>query len=132
MPGADKETPTMEPWAVGIGLATLALVAAVAIFTAWDRAHTGDNEIVVTPTAVGDTHFVQEPGGGKGPIGLKYQGRSLDMISQSKILDAKLLRESADDTGAYSLYRLEEEGAKKGALFMKVGVNSFIEVTQEQ
>ena len=129
MPSADKEALTIEPWAAGIGLALLILVGGVAAFTAWDRAHTGSLEEVVTPTAVGDAHFVQEPAGGTGFIGLKYQGRKLDMAGQSKILDAKLIRVGNDDTGIYSVY--EDETGKKGRLFMKVGLNQFVEVTQE-
>jgi hypothetical protein len=131
MPSAEKEAVTIEPWAVGIGLGTLVLVASVAVFTAWDRAHTGAQEDVVTPTAVGDTHFVQEPAGGKGPIGLKYEGQKLDVVSESKIRDSKLIQAGTDDSGVYSLYRLEEEEGKKGRLFMKVGLNEFVEVVGE-
>ena len=131
MPGAEKEAVTIEPWAAGIGLATLALVGCVAIYTAWDRTRTSSIEQVITPTAVGDTHFVQEPPSGAGSIGLKFEGRKLDMLSESKIRDSKLLRTATDDSGIYSLYRIEDEAGKKQRLFMKVGVNEFIEVTQE-
>jgi len=131
MPGADKEAVTIEPWAAGIGLATLALVAGVAVFTAWDRTRTSTIEQVITPTAVGDTHFVQEPHPGTGPIGLKFEGHKLDMLSESKIRDSKLLRTAMDDSGIYSIYHLEDEEGKKQRLFMKVGVNEFIEVSQE-
>jgi hypothetical protein len=80
---------------------------------------------------VGDTHFVQEPAGGKGPIGLKYEGQKLDVVSESKIRDSKLIQAGTDDSGVYSLYRLEEEEGKKGRLFMKVGLNEFVEVVGE-
>jgi len=133
MPGVEKEAQTIEPWAAGIGLGTLVLVASVAVFTAWDRAHNTALEDVITPTAVGDTHYVQEPAGDTGAIGLKYQGRNLDMVSESKIRDAKLLRMGTDDSGVYSLYRLEDEkeGSQKERLFMKVATNEFMEVTGE-
>jgi hypothetical protein len=131
MPAPEKEAVTIEPWAAGIGLATLALVAAVAIYTAWDRTRTSTIEQVTTPTAVGDTHFVQEPTSSAGPIGLKFEGRKLDMLSESKIRDSKLLRTATDDSGIYSIYHIEDEEGKKQRLFMKVGVNEFIEVTQE-
>jgi hypothetical protein len=131
MPAAEKEALTIEPWAMWIGLGTLVLVTSVAIFTAWDRAHTGSLEEVITPTAVGDTHFVEEPAGGKGPIKLKYQGQELDMVSESKIRDAKLIQVGTDDSGVYSLYQTDEDEGKKGRLFMKVGVNEFMEVTPE-
>jgi hypothetical protein len=130
MSSPEKEAATIEPWAARIGLATLVMVAGVAIFTAWDRAHTASVEDVITPTAVGDTHFVQEPPAGSGFIGLKYQGQKLDMVSVSKLRDARLLRAGAEDSGIYSLYRLEDEG-KNGRLFMKVGVDEFIEVKPE-
>ena len=130
MVSPEKEAATIEPWAARIGVATLVLVAGVAIFTAWDRAHTASVEQVITPTAVGDTHFVPEPAGGSGSIGLKYQGQMLDMVSQTKLQDAKLLRDGTVDSGIYSLYRLESEG-ETGRVFMKVGVNEFIEVKAE-
>jgi hypothetical protein len=130
MASPDKEAPSIEPWAARIGIATLVLVAGVAIFTAWERAHTSSLEEVITPTAVGDMHFVPVPAGGKGAISLKYQGHTLDMVSESKLRDAKLLRAGTDDSGIYSLYRLDEEG-KNGRLFMKVGVDEFIEVKPE-
>jgi hypothetical protein len=130
MASLDKEVTTIEPWAAGIGLAMLVLVVGVAIFTAWDRAHTASLEEVITPTAVGDTHFVPEPTGGAAEIGFKYQGQKLDKVSESKVRDAKLLRVGTDDGGIYSLYRLEDEG-KNGRLFMKVGVDEFIEVKPE-
>jgi hypothetical protein len=131
MPGAEKEALTIEPWAARIGLGTLALVASVAMFTAWERAHTGALEAVVTPTAVGDTHFVQEPAGGKGPIGLEFEGRKLDMVGESKIRDARMIGVGLDGSGAYEVYRLEEKAGKKERLFMKVGVNEFMEVSAE-
>ena len=68
MPSVEKEALTMEPWAVGIGLATLLVVGCVALFAAWDRTHTGQLEQVITNTAVGDTHLVTEPPSGKGPV----------------------------------------------------------------
>ncbi len=128
---ADKEALAIEPWAAGIGLGTLALVAGVAIFTAWDRSHTGTMEEVITPTAVGDMHFVQAPAGGTGPVGLEYEGRKLDMVGESKIRDAKMIRVGADASGAYTVYRLEDKRGKKERLFMKVGLNKFMEVTEE-
>ena len=133
MPGAEKEPLTIEPWMAGIALATLALVAGVAVFTAWDRAHTVALEVAITPTAVGDAHYVQEPAGRAGLIGLKYLGRNLDMLSESKVRDAKLLRAGVDDSGVYSLYRPEDDkaGLPKDRFFMKVKPNEFIEVTEE-
>jgi hypothetical protein len=133
MPGAEKEALTIEPWAAGIGLATLALVASVALFTAWDRAHTAALEAVITPTAVGDTHYVRGPAGRSGPIGLKYQGRNLDVVLESKVRDSRLIRVGTDDSGVYSLYRPEDEkeALLKDRFFMKVGPNQFIEVTEE-
>ena len=133
MPGAEKEALTIEPWAVGIGLATLAVVGSVAVFTAWDRAQTTALEAVVTPTAVGDPHYVRKPPSGAGPIGLKYQGQKLDMVTEDKIRDSKLIRVGTDDSGVYWLYRPEEEnqGLPKDRFLMKVGTNDFIEVTGE-
>jgi len=132
MPAADKEALTIEPWAAVIGLVTLVLVVSVAAFTAWDRFHTAGEEVVITPTAVGDTLFVREPAGKSGPIGLKYQGQILDKVSESKLRDATLIRIGADDSGVYSLYRLEEDTGKNVRMFMKIGVNEFMEVTPEQ
>jgi hypothetical protein len=131
MPNADKEAPAIEPWAAVIGLGTLLLVAGVAAFTAWDRMHTASLEEVITPTAVGDTHFAREPAGGAGPVGLEYQGRKLDMTAESKIRDAKMIRVGMDETGVYTIYRLEEQAGKKERLFLKVGLNEFMEVTPE-
>jgi hypothetical protein len=131
MPSADREAPTIEPWAAGIGLGTLTLVAGVAVFTAWDRMHTASLEEVITPTAVGDSHFAQEPAGGAGPVGLEYQGRKLDMVAESKIRDAKMIRMGVDESGFYTIYRIEEDAGKKGRLFLKVGINEFMEVTPE-
>jgi len=133
MPSVEKEAVTIEPWMAGIALATLALVAGVAVFTAWDRAHTVALEVAITPTAVGDAHYVQEPAGRAGLIGLKYLGRNLDMLSESKVRDAKLLRAGVDDSGVYSLYRPEDDkaGLPKDRFFMKVKPNEFIEVTEE-
>jgi len=133
MPSVEKEAVTIEPWMAGIALATLALVAGVAVFTAWDRAHTVALEVAITPTAVGDAHYVQEPAGRAGLIGLKYLGRNLDMLSESKVRDAKLLRVGVDDSGVYSLYRPEDDkaGLPKDRFFMKVKPNEFIEVTEE-
>lgn len=133
MPGADKEARTIEPWAAGIGMGTLILVATVAVFTAWDRAHTATHERAVTPTAVGDTHYVPEPATRIGPLGLSYEGRKLDMLSENKIRDSKLIRVGADDSGAYSLYRPqdESEGLPKEHFYMKAKPNEFLEVTAE-
>jgi hypothetical protein len=76
---------------------------------------------------------VREPPGGKGPIGLKYQGQALDMLSETKFRDSKLLRVGADDSGVYSLYRPEDEsaGLAKGHYYMKVKPNEYMEVTGE-
>ena len=117
----------------GIALATLGLVASVAIFTAWDRAHTAGLEQVITPTAVGDAHYVKEPSTRLGAIGLTYNGQKLDMVSERKFRDAKLIRVGSDDSGVYSLYRPEDEneGLPKDRFFMKVQPNEFIEVTGE-
>jgi hypothetical protein len=133
MPGPDKEAVTIEPWAAGIGLGTLVLVASVAIFTAWDRTRTASLEDVITPTAVGDTHFIQEPKSRTGPIGLTYHGQNLDMVSKGKIRDSQLIRVGTDDSGVYAVYRLEEgkEGSKNERLFMKAAENEFVEVTGE-
>jgi len=132
MPSADKEVTSIEPWAAGIGLGTLVLVTIVALFTAWDHAHTASLEDVITPTAVGDVHFVKPPAAGAGPIGLKYEGAQLDFVAQSKIRDAKLIRVGTDDSGVYSLYRMEEaKEAKDERLFVKAADNNFIEVRQE-
>jgi hypothetical protein len=131
MPSADKEAPTIEPWAAGIGLGTLAIVAGMAVFTAWDRAHVGALEEAITPTAVGDTHLAQEPAGGTGPTGLQYLGRKLDMVRDTKMQDAKMIRLGTDASGMYAVYRLEDEEGKKERLFLKVAVNEFMEVTQE-
>ncbi len=130
MPNADKEALTIEPWAARIGLGTLAMVAGVAMFTAWDRTRTGGLEAASTPTAVGDTHFVKEPTGGTGPIGLRYQGRQLDVVVESKIRDSKLIRVGTDESGVFAIYRLEEGGSKE-RLFVKEAVNEFLEVRRE-
>jgi hypothetical protein len=133
MPAADKEALTIEPWAMRIGLAAVVLVASTALFTAWDRAHTGALEAVVAPTAVGDTHYVPEPPGGNGPTGLKYQGQPLDMVSESKVRDAMLIEVGVDDSGVYSLYRPADpaDALPKGSYYMKVKTNEFIEVSAE-
>jgi len=132
MPSADKEAVTIEPWAAVIGGGTLVLVTAVAIFTAWDHAHTLSLETVSMPTAVGDMHFVTVAKGATGPIGLKYQGDSLDFVAESKIRDAKLVQVGMDDTGVYSIYRMDEEkDAKNERLFVKAGDNDFVEVRKE-
>jgi len=132
MPSPEKEVATIEPWAAGIGLATLVLVASVAVFTAWDRAHTASLEEVAMPTAVGDLQCVQEPKGTKGPIGLKYQGKELDAVSEKKHQDARMIRIGSDDGGVYSIYRLEEEKESKNErLFMKGAENEFFEVRTE-
>ena len=133
MPAAEKEALILEPWMAGIALATLVMVAGVAAFTAWDRTHTPAMEQVITPTAVGDTHYVQEPASRRGPIGLKYQGQKLDMLSESKIRDAKLIRAGMDDSGVYWLYRPEDEkeGLPKDRFYMKTKPNEYIEVTGE-
>jgi len=133
MPAADKEALTIEPWAAWIGLAILAVVAGVALFTLWDRAHTVTLEVVLQPTAVGDTHCVPAPPGGKGPIGLTYQGRKLDMLSESKIRDSKLLRAAVDDSGLYILYRPgdDQEALPKDRFLVKVKTDDFMVVTPE-
>ena len=134
MPRAEQDaTKPIDPWAKGIALATLLVVGCVAVFTAWDRAHTSSLEQVITPTAVGDEHYVPEPKANTGPIGLKYLGRALAMVAESKVRDATLLRIGADDSGAYSVYSPEDE---KAALptdhyFMKVKPNVFMEVSAE-
>jgi len=131
-PSADKDVVEMEPWAVGIGLGTLVLVLGMAIFTAWDRMHTPSLETVITPTAVGDMHFVPEPARGVTEIGLKYQGHQLTIVSETKLRDATLIRVGTDDSGIYTLYQLEDEQGRRDAqLFMKVGLNEFIKVTAE-
>jgi hypothetical protein len=133
MPSAEKEFLTIEPWAAGIALATLLLVGSVAVFTVWDRGRTASIEEAVTPTAVGDMHFVREPAGKKGPIGLKYQGQKLDMVSEHKIRDSKLVRVGTDDSGVYWIYRPadESEGLGKDRFLMKTAVNEYVEVTGE-
>jgi hypothetical protein len=130
MPATEKEVQTIEPWMAWIALATLLAVGSVAVFTAWDRMRTAELEQVVTPTAVGDTHYVSEPVGGTGSIGLKYQGQDLQMLSENKIRDSKMIQAGTDDTGVYSLYRSEDEkvGAAKERLYMKVKEDEFIEV----
>jgi hypothetical protein len=134
MQSADKEAVTIEPWAAALAIATLAAVAAVAVFTAWDRAHTASLEAVVTPTAVGDTRFLAEPKAGSGPLGLAYQGEALDMVSETKLRDSKLLRQGSDDSGAYSIYLPgdETDALPKDHYYMKAADNLFIEVAKEQ
>ena len=132
MPTPEKEALTIEPWQAGIALATLLLVGGVTVFTAWDRMHNAAVEDVITPTAVGDSHYVPEPKGRTGAIGLKYQGQKLDMVSESKIRDARLARVGTDDSGVYSVYRpADDKGLAKDHFFMKAQANEFIEVTEE-
>lgn len=129
----DKEAAAIEPWAMVIGVGTMLVVAGVAAFTAWDRLHVAQEEEIMTPTAVGDMHFVKAPASGAGPIGLLYQGKMLDMVSESKVRDSRMVRVGADDNGNYTIYGEDDEASKgrKGALFMKVGVNEFMAVKQE-
>jgi hypothetical protein len=129
MPSPDKEAVTIEPWAAVVGIGTLLLVTAMAIFTAWDHAHTASLETVATPTAVGDTHYVPKLQAASGPIGINYQGAPLEFVAESKIRDAKLIQIGMDDTGVYSVYRLDEEKeGKNERLFLKAGDNDFVEV----
>jgi hypothetical protein len=54
------------------------------------------------------------------------------MVTESKIRDSKLIRVGTDDSGVYTLYRLEDEKQMpKDHLLMKVKPNEFIEVTPE-
>jgi len=132
MPTPEKEALTLEPWQAGIGLAMVVLIAGVAMFTAWDRMHNSALETVVTPTAVGDMHFVPEPKGEKGPLALKYQGRQLDMVSESKLRDSRLIRVGSDDSGVYTIYRPEDEKLiPKDHFLMKIKTNEFMEVSSE-
>jgi hypothetical protein len=133
MPSAEKEALTIEPWAVWIALATLVLIAGVAAFTAWDRVRDASVEDVVTPTAVGDTHYVEKPNAGAGPIGLKYQGKALAMVGERKIRESKLIRAGSDDSGTFTLYRPADErkALPKDRFYMKVKTNDFMEVTSE-
>ncbi len=133
MTSADKEAVTLDPWMIWIGLATLGVVAAMAAFTVWDATRTASLEVVETPTAVGDASYVQEPATKQGPIGLKYQGRKLDMVSESKVRDSKVTRVGTDDSGVYWLYVPEDpaEALPKDKYYMKTATNEFIEVTQE-
>lgn len=124
----EKEALTIEPWAAWIAVAILAMVASVGAFTLWDRGHTSALEAVLTPTAVGDTHYVPAR-----PSGLKYRNRNLDFVSEAKVRDSKLLRVGNDDSGVYFLYRPEDEkeGLLKDRYFMKVQPNEYIEVRAE-
>jgi hypothetical protein len=132
MPSADKEAVTIEPWAAAVGAGTLVLVTAVALFTAWDHAHTASLETVAAPTAVGDTHFVTVQKGATGAIGLKYQGDAVDFVAENKIRDARLVQVGMDDTGVYSIYRLDDDKDEKdGRYFVKAGDNDFVEVRKE-
>jgi hypothetical protein len=133
MPAAEKEAVTLEPWMAWIGLSTLLVVVSVAVFSVWDRAHLSDLETVNAPTAVGDAHYVRIPAGATGAIGLKFQGRQIDMISETKFLDAKLIHIAEDDSGVYSLYQPEDQtqGFPKDRYFMKVKPDDYIEVKQE-
>jgi len=133
MPSLEKEAAAVEPWAAGIGLGVLIVVLGAALFTARERADRAALEEVITPTAVGDAHYAREPAGGSGPTGLKYRGQELDMVSESKIRDAKLLRVGVDDSGAWTLYRLEDEkqAPPKEHFFIKVAENEYMEVTAE-
>ena len=133
MLSAKKEATTIEPWAMAIGAAIAVLVMAIAGFTAWNRSHTTDLEKVVTPTAVGDTHFVPKPSSGAGSIGLKYQGQQLDMVGESKVRDAKLIQAATDDSGVYWLYSPESDEDKlpKDRYYMKLGDNEFMQVATE-
>ena len=132
MPAAEKDPDTIEPWPAAIAGALVVLIAGVAIFTAWDRVHNSVRESVVNSSAVGDTHYVRLPATRTGPTGLKYQGRALDILSESKIRDSKLVRVGAEDSGMYGLYRFEDEKQlPKDHYLMKVSTNDFIEVTGE-
>ncbi|HEX4086345.1 MAG TPA: hypothetical protein VHY22_15630 [Chthoniobacteraceae bacterium] len=133
MQSAEKEARTIEPWAAGVAISTLALVTLVAIFTAWDRAHTAELDTVITPTAVGDTHFVAEPGKGSGPLGIKYEGHALDMVAEMKMRDSRLLREGMDDSGVYAIYRPADDAdaLPKDHYYVKAADNLFIEAAKE-
>ena len=132
MSAVEKEAQTIEPWAAAIAIATLLVVAGVAAFTAWDRMHTAQLETVITPTAVGDTQYVKQPPGGKVPTGLKCRGKALDMVGESKVRDAVVLKVGSDDTGVYGIYRPEDEKAlPKEQFYMKAGTNLYIEVKGE-
>jgi hypothetical protein len=129
MATGDKELTMIEPWAAGVGIAMLVIVSGVAGFTAWDRAHVSSIEGVITPTAVGDTHFVKMPPGGKGATGIKYHGQLLDSASDDKLRDARMLRVDADDSGTYSIYKLEDDPSAQ--LYLKAAADDFIEVKPE-
>jgi hypothetical protein len=134
MPAADKEVQTIEPWAAWIGVATLVVVAAVAAFSLIEHFQTGQIDRVVMPTAVGDDHYIQEPAGGAGSIGLKYQGHKLAKISEDKVRDSRLIRIGTDDSGVYSIYRPEGEkelSLPKDHYYMKTAPDIFMEVTAQ-
>jgi hypothetical protein len=129
MATGDKELTAIEPWAARIGIALVAVVFGVAAFTAWDRAHVASTEQVITPTAVGDAHFVAIPPGKKGSTGMKYHGQLLDATGDDKLRDATMLRADQDDSGTYSIYKLEEDAS--GQLYLKAADDDFIEVKPE-
>jgi hypothetical protein len=65
---------------------------------------------------------------------LKFQGQPLDMVSEEKIRDSRLLQAAKDDSGVYTLYRPDnekEDPLPKGQFYIKVRPNIFIQAAPE-
>lgn len=133
MPPTDPDAIPAGRWAFGLGLAMALVMSGVALFTTWDYWHGGDLEQVETPTAVGDTHYGKMPGKKGGPLGLKYQGQPLFMISEGKVHDARLLRAGTDDSGYYGLYQLADPGqdTPAGHFYLKLSPDDYMEVATQ-
>ena len=140
VPPPDDEAIPSGRWAFGLGVALVLILGAVAGFTTWDHWHEGDLEKVETPTAVGDTHYGKMPAKKGDPIGLKYQGQPLAMISEGKSHDARLLQVATDDSGYYWLYRAEEVKKRSkedpaelppGHFYLKLAPDDYMEVAPQ-
>jgi hypothetical protein len=144
---SDTSTGTPEQFfgrrsALTLGAGLLAGLILMAALCLYDQSRRGMLEQIAEPTAVGDTRFVAPPPpvgtAGTQTLGLTWHGKPLIGNDRVKARDNRMLRVEKDDSGAYSIYRLDEPAKKGGSnkarddYFVKTAIDEFLRVTSPQ
>ena len=118
-------------WAVRLGIALIAALGAVAIFTCWSASQRAALESVSQPTAVGDTHVIPPDADPGKPLGL-LNGHGLVGNERVKARDSHMIRVGMDDSHSVSLYHLEDREADAQKSYGKPHVVYFLKIASDE
>ncbi len=114
------------PWAARLGIAMLAGMFIVCVFTWIDDIRRPQLEHVTQPTAVGDSQFVKPAADPQTPLGT-FHGKPLIAAQKIKARDTEMLKAGMDDSQIFFIYRAQKP-ADSDARFVKTANEEYLKI----